>query len=188
MKIKFSTVALVVCVAVIIANAALGVMHFQQKNEQESIASELDSAENALLEYNGNASILQEQLAVVEAWLMEEQQAVADARFMTEQLNPLDKLSSGTILDRLLRLARESKIEIVVISTLPEGDEEMGGLTFSTLLIDLQARGRLHDLAAFIGQLEKGHLRVVSINEISIDGSGESYDTILDFSVYYSRS
>jgi len=188
LKIKFSTVALVVCVVAIVANAVLGVMYFKQGDEQELLASELDLAGDALMEYNGNASILEEQLAVVEARLLEEQQALTDARLVAEQLNPLDELSSGTILDRILQLAKESKIEIVVISTQPEGDEEIDSLAFSTLLINLQARGKLKDLAVFIDQVENGQFSIVSINEISIDGSGESYDTILDFSVYYSRS
>jgi hypothetical protein len=188
LKIKLSTVALVVCVAAIIANAVLGVMHFQQKNEQELLASELDLATDALFVYNGNTSILEEQLAVVEARLMDEQQALADAELIAEEMNPLSKLSSGAILDRILWLAKESKIEIAVISTQPGEDEEISGLTYSTLFIDLQASGKLHDLAVFIVQLEKVQLRVVSINEIDIAGGWELYDVILDFSVYYSRN
>jgi hypothetical protein len=187
LKIKFSTVALVVCMAAIIANAVLGVMHFKQEDEQGVLSSELDLAMSALLEYNGNASALEEQLAIVEARLMDERQALADAELIAEQMNPLSKLSSGAILDGILQLAKERKIEIIVISTEPGEDEAIDGLTYSTLFIDVQASGELNDLAAFIVQLEKVRLKVVSINEIDIASSGGSYDIVLDFSVYYSR-
>ena len=180
--------ALLLCVAALAANAVMGVMYFQQQSEQESPTSELTAARGALTEYVGSASSLEEQLAAAEARLTEEQLAIAEARLLLEQAYPPDRLSSGSILNSVLQLAQESKVNVVEVSTQPEGDEERNRHTYSTLSIDLQVTGSLRDLAAFVSKLEKGEIGTVVIDEISIAGTADPYTASLDFSVLYPRS
>ncbi len=187
MRIKFSTVALLVCVAALAADAVLAVMYFQQQSEQESLSSELTEAREALTGYEGNASSLEEQLTAAEARLAEEQLAMAEAKLIVEQAYSPDKLSSGGILDGVLELAEHSRINVVEVSTRPEGDEERDGQTYSTLSIDLQVRGSIHDLASFVSNLEKGAIKAVTVDEIIVEGAGDSHDASLYFSVFYPR-
>jgi len=187
LKVKFSTVALLVCIAALAADVVLAVMYFQQQGEQGSLASELTAAKGALTEYSGNASSLEEQLTLAKTRLAEEQLESAEARLIVEQAYSPDKLSSGGILNGVLQVARESKVDVVEVSTQPEGDEEMDGQTYSTLSIDLQVKGSLSDLVTFIHNLEKGAIKAVTVDEIIIEEAGDSYDASMSFSVFYPR-
>ena len=185
LKAKFSTVALIVCIAALAADAVLAVMYFQQQSERESLASELTGAREALTEYGGNASSLDEQLAAAESRLAEGHLAIAEARLIVEQAYSPDKLSSGGILNGVLELAEDSKVNVIEVNTQPEEGENGGEVAFSTLYIDLQVEGSLPELAAFIGKLEKEAVKAVTVEEIIIEGAGDSYAASLSFSVFY---
>ena len=160
-------------------------MYFQQQSERESLASELTGAREALTEYGGNASSLEEQLAAAESRLAEGHLAIAEARLIVEQAYSPDKLSSGGILNGVLELAEDSKVNVIEVNTKPEEGENGGEVAFSTLYIDLQVEGSLPELAAFIGKLEKEAVKAVTVEEIIIEGAGDSYAASLSFSVFY---
>jgi len=174
LRIKLSTLALIVGAAALVASAVLGVMYFQQQREQESLASQLAVGRESLTEYDSAAS-LEERLAAVEA------------RLIAEQAYFPDKLSSEATLTSILQIAQESQVTVVEISTQPERDQERGNHTYSALSVYLQVTGGLPELQDFVNKLEKGELKAVSIDEIGITGMEESPVVSLDFSVWARR-
>ena len=172
MKIKLSTVALIV--AAVVATAVLGVMYLQQQSEQQLLSSELTAAKELLREY-GSADNLEEQLAD------------AEARLMIEQAYFPDKLSSEAILNSVLQLARESQVNVVAVMTQPGREEQRGNYTYFALSIHLEVTGSLPELQAFISKLEKGALKAVSIDDLSIAGIKDSPAASLRFSVHARR-
>jgi len=174
MRIRLSTLALVVSAAALLANALLGVTYFQQQRERESLASELSAARESLSEYGGAASL-------------EERLAAAEARLKAEQALFPKKMSSAATLNDVLQLAQESQVKIVDMKTQPGRDEKRGDHTYSALSVHLQVAGGLPELQTFLSKLEKGALKAVAIDEISITGMKESPAASLGFSVWSRR-
>lgn len=174
MRIRLSTLALVVIAAALIANALLGVTYFQQHRERESLASQLSAARESLREY-GSAANLEERLAAAEARLKAE-----------EALFPKE-LGNAATLNDVLQLAQDSQIKIVDMKTQPKRDENRGNHTYSALSVQLQVVGSLPELQAFLNKLERGALKAVSIDEISITGMKESPAGSLGFSIWSRR-
>ncbi len=174
MRVKLSTLALIVIVAALVANAVLGVMYFQKQSQQASLASQLTASKESLAEYDSTASL-------------EEQLAAAEARLMAEQAYFPDKLSSDAILNTILQLAQESQVTIVEIRTQPESDENVGNHTYSALSIHLQVTGSVTELQTLVNKLETGELKAVGIDEVRITEMKGSPAASLDFSVYARR-
>ena len=184
MKIKLTNVALIIGVVALIVNAVLGVMYFQQRGERESLISELAEVKQSFSEY-GMADDLEKQVADAESRLEEAQQAAIDARLIAGQAYSVENLSNGGILDGVLRLAHESQVNVINISTQPKGNEVREGHIYSTLSIDLSVTGSLPHLAVFAYKLENGEIKAVTIDDISISSTSDAYAATMNFSVFY---
>lgn len=187
MKTEFSTIALLLCVAALATVAVTGVMYVQRQGDRESLDFELAAARTAIEDFQGNATILEQRLAVAEDLLAEEQRAMEDARVMVEQAYSTGALSSGEILGGVLSLAQDSRLDVVEITTEPEETEVVADLEYSVLSIDLRVMGGLLDLSSFVGKLEKGVIKAVSVDEITIEEVEGSYVASVYFSVLYPR-
>lgn len=171
MRAKLFMVTMAIIVAVY---TLLGVAWLQQLRERESLASQLSAASESLREYGTAAS-------------REKRLAAAKARLLAEQGVFPKKLSSGATLNDVLQLAKESQVKIIDVTTQPGSDEKRGDHTYFSLSIHLQVAGSLPELQAFLSRLEKGALKAVAIDEISITGMKESPAASLGFSVYARR-
>ena len=186
MNIKLTNVALIIGVVALIVNVVLGVMYFQQRGERESLTSELAEIKQSFSEYD-MADDLEKQVGDAEARLEEAQQAATEAKLMAEQAYSAENLSNGGILDGVLRLAQESQVNVVNISTQPKGNEVREGHIYSTLSIDLSVTGSLTHLAVFAHKLENGEIKAVTIDDISIRITSAAYAATMNFSVFYPR-
>jgi len=187
MKLRFATVAVVVCVAAVAVNAVMGVMYSQRQGERSSALAELAFAQDALAEYQANATGLQQQWEVAAARLAEERQAAEDIRAIIDQAYPAGTASSGGILNRILELAGDSAVSVTEVETRPEGEEEIGGLAYASLHIDMQVEGGITDLGSFVSQLERGAVKGVTLDQITIEQIGELYVAAIDCWVLYPR-
>jgi len=172
--VRLSTLSLIVGATALLASVVLGVMYWQQLNQQESLRSQVTAATESLTEYGSAASL-------------EEQLAAAEARLMAEQAYLPDSLGSNAILDSVLQAAEESQVTIVGITTQPEEDKEWGNYILSGLSIELEATGSPSEIEDFVNKLGAGALKTVSVHEISITEMTESPVVTLDISVYVRR-
>ena len=163
----------------------MGYMLLQQQDDRDFTLTELTAAKDALMEHQGNASIRAEELAVAEARLAEEQVEIEQARTEVRGTYTADKLSSGGILNSVLQLARSNNLTVVEVITQPGDDMELDIFTFSRLSIDLSLTGSISSISIFTNKLEKGDIRAVSIDDISIEGTEDTYNARLYLSVLY---
>ncbi|MDY6892948.1 MAG: hypothetical protein SVO26_04430 [Chloroflexota bacterium] len=184
MKIKLTNVALLIGSIALIANIGLGVVYFQQRSEKESLISELADVQQSFNEYN-MTNDLKNQIADAETRLEEAQQASIDARLTAEQAYSKENLSNGGILDGVLQLAQHNHLNVIHLSTKPDGNEIREGHTYSTLVVDMRVSGSLPNLAVFASKLENGAIKAVTIDDISISSSSDAYAATLNFSVFY---
>jgi hypothetical protein len=187
MKLRFTTMAVIVCVAAVALNVAMGVTYSQRQTERSSALTELAFAEEALAEYQGNATGLQQQSEVAAARLAEEQRAFEDAMAAVDRAYSAGAASSAGILDSILKLAGNSAVSVIEVSTRPEGDTDVGDLVYSALHVDMRVAGSLADLGSFVSQLESGAIKGVTLGRIAIAQSGALHVAAIACSVLYPR-
>ena len=185
MKISYTILSLVIFLAILTGTAVMGYMLLQQQDDRDFTLTELTAAKDALMEHQGNASILAEELAVAEEGLAIEQSEIEQARIEADRTYFPDKISSGGILNSVLQLAQSNNLTVVEVITQPEDAIELDIFTFSGLSVDLLLTGSLSNISIFTNKLEKGDIRAVSIAEISLEGAEDLYNARLYFSVLY---
>ena len=162
-----------------VGNAALMTVFLRHQREQEALVAEIDATIHSIQEY-GDVTNSLGQLAIVKSELAAEQDA-----FQSQLSRP------GTV-DALLQLAQEVGLEVRDLNTKPGKEQKVGEHTYQALLVLVQAEATLVAIQSFVGELEDGALRAVTVDELSITGikqplSDKSEDSViasLDISVY----
>ncbi|MBM3156620.1 MAG: hypothetical protein FJ004_04980 [Chloroflexi bacterium] len=185
MKVKFSTMALILLFCVLFANVVMVYLYFHKQDEQALLSTELVEAQDTLSVSEGNITGLQEQKPAAEARLKEAQLAVAQARAKVEQYYSAKGLSEISILDSILELVLENRVEIVKISTKPVTVESDANHIYSALSVEMSVSGGLAEVASFVSELENRAIKVVAIDSITMSGVDGSYVASLTFSVFY---
>lgn len=193
MRSRLRTAVLIICVVAMVAAAISGVGYVQQRPTKDALATELTAARQSLSDQSRQserqaaeqAQRMQERLSAAEAELEEAEIALAGARSTFEQAYSPTKLSTGGILRGLFELASESRVDVVSVTTEIQEDENRGDQTLSRLAIELRVAGRLASIAAFVNELEKGPVKAVNMDDVSITGEGNLYAADLELSVLY---
>ena len=154
-KPRFPTASLVITVLILLGCAGIGVIHLQRQGERESLASELSTARSYLSKY-GTEDTRNERMANAQAALAEAQDYFPDM------------LTSATVLERILKLAQECHVQVNEMQASPGKVQKAAMAGYVVLSVNVQAKGDLSDLQAFLDGLESGRVKAVSVDRVTI--------------------
>ncbi len=154
-KPKFPTASLVITVLILLGCAGIGVIHLQRQGERESLASELSTARSYLSKY-GTEETREERMADAQAALAEAQGYFPGT------------LTSAAVLERILKLAQECHVQVNEMEASPGKVQKAAMAGYIALSVNVQAKGDLSDLQAFLDGLESGGVKAVSVDRVTI--------------------
>lgn len=93
------------------------------------------------------------------------------------------RITSTEAMESLLQLADEHQISIS-LKTQMENTESSPAQTLEALRFNMRASGSLSNLIAFISYLEDGPIQTLKIEPMGLDGSGNSWSTSFNMTIY----
>ncbi len=165
--------------AVVVAYVALGASLLRQHLDQNSLSSEIESAEAVL----AMADVVRQDVGELPARLAEAQRELAAA-----QIAFPSELNSNNIVQTILSLAEDNQVRVLSLDAPPPAGQPTEEVSVDTSLsFDLQVEGDFGHLVAFLEGLEEGATSTTRIGTFALqEGDGQ---WVLDLELMaYARS
>ena len=170
-KTRFVTASLVTAVLILLGCGGLGMLYFRQQGDREALIAQLDVAKRNLRRYGTEESRI-------------ERTENARAILATGQDYFPESRTSADILNDILKLARESEVQIDQIEAHSGKGEQTDAGGCSALSVNLQAKGDMSELQSFLAGLENGSVKATSVDRVTIGGVQEVPIASISISAY----
>jgi len=170
-KARFITASLITAVLILLGCGGLGMLYFRQQGDREALIAQLDVSKRNLRRYGTEESRI-------------ERTENARAILATGQDYFPESRTSADILGDILKLARESEVQIDQIEAYSGKGEQTDTGGCSALSVNLQAKGDMSELQSFLAGLENGSVKATSIDRVTIGGAHEAPIASISISAY----
>jgi Tfp pilus assembly protein PilO len=142
MKLTKMTWIVLIVAVLVIAASSLGWMYSQQVEKQQQINTQLNSAKIRLAAIN-----LDDLNKQKDDFTKQIEQLNAQLKTNKAKLATLEDSIDAT--NAILEDAKSHSVEILEMSSPGEGKEELSGVNFQSLVVDLNVIGNINDISAF---------------------------------------
>ncbi|MBN1160479.1 MAG: hypothetical protein JXA17_00810 [Dehalococcoidales bacterium] len=153
----------ILIIAILVAYYIIGTGYMTQRSQKETLAAQISEANAALALIPLPPPDLEEQLADAEdrLWALEE---------------TLDIDSNITrIVNKILRLAEETGVKAIPLSTLPWAREVYENQDYSVFRIDLEVSSNFTQMVAFLNLLENGEPGTLVLEHVNVEKESGSF-------------
>ena len=149
-----------------------GLMQYNQGQEQKDITTELTQTRRILQKVPQDRLALEDRLVAAQESLQIERETFPPQR-------PTDVL-----LDSILQMANQSGVQILNTKIIALRKETIEGIQYMVSPFDVQTRGTMPQISAFLQLLEEGPLPTLLIGTINLSKSDNGFSLGVNFSVY----
>lgn len=170
-RTRFAIASLTIAVLILIGCVGLVFISRQQQTEMTSLTSRINVAEGLLDRY-GSADVRAARLAEAEALLQSFEQSIPASRTTAEVFRELITLTSSV------------PVTLQNLEGHPAQDSKDINSTYQVLNITFQARGSMSELQTFIGALETGAVKAISVERVTIGSTEDPATANITISAY----
>jgi Tfp pilus assembly protein PilO len=150
-------------IAILVAYYIIGTGYMNQRNQKGTLAAEIAEANTALALIPVPPADLDEQLADAEDKLWE-----------LEETLDIDS-NIVRIVNRILRLAEDTGVKAIPLSTQPWATERYENQDYSVFRIDLAVSGNFTQMVDFLDRLENGEPETLVLEHVNIEKESGSF-------------
>lgn len=170
-RAKFTTGALVFASLVLLGSGVLAVSYFRQQDARDALLAKIESVQRAIRRYGTEESRAQS-LAEAESRLLANQGYFPTGR------------TSASVLAELLTLAQETGVQLSSMDAYISKDSKVDPAKYSVITVNLQAKGSMEQLGAFLEGLESERVKAVSITRVTVGGVSTNPQASLSISAF----
>jgi Tfp pilus assembly protein PilO len=150
-------------IAILVAYYIIGTGYMNQRNEKETLTAQISEANAALALIPVPPADLDEQLADAE-----------DRLWALEDILNIDS-NITRIVNKILRLAEETGVKAIPLSTQPWSIERFENQDYSVFRIDLAVSGNFTQMVDFLNHLENGEPDTLVLEHVNVEKESGSF-------------
>ncbi|MCL5074513.1 MAG: hypothetical protein M1136_02520 [Chloroflexi bacterium] len=165
-------------ILLVVVNLALSALYIRTEQRRSALSQQVISATAELEKTRKEMDLtaLKKELAETQAQL-----ASPQASF------PRD-VQGIELLDEVLYLAEESRVQIVSIQSLGSGTEKLGATEYRLMRYSLQVRANLPDLIIFLNKMERSRFTTLVMDNLVISLTAKTAEMGLQLVVYAQKT
>ena len=144
-------------VALLAVYCLFGMEYLKQRQQQAALTPQIDDVVRALAQMPEPPGDIYLRLAAARTSLSDEQNALPG------------QINSTRTINTILRLADECRVKAIPLITHPWSLEKIGKHDYYVFRLNVAIEGSFSNLVTFISKLEKGELRTLTVENLSVD-------------------
>jgi len=170
-RARFAVGTLIFAVLVLLGSGVLAVNYFRQQSSRQAILDSISSVQRTTRRYGTEESRAQS-LAEAESMLQANQEYFPVGR------------TSASVLSEILVLAQETEVEVSNMEAYVSKDPRVDPEKYTVVTVNLQAKGLIDKLEAFLDGLESDQIKAISITRVTMGGVSTSPLVSLSISAF----